>query len=738
MNIKLLLKILLLYFSVIISVHAKVLEANATMRTETIFLVQLLEQLHFLQKNLKDIGEEAILQNYFKTLDPEKLFFSKNQVEAFKKTYLPSFNLLWHGGSLIPGFDIFAKYCEMVQFRTQWIEKRLQSPFSFYSNETYDTERKHVEMENSTLGLDLAWEKRLLHELLNEMLSSHSPQTEEAIEIEEPTTENVLTEELVLKAEKTARKNLSERYQNFYKQCTDVEAVDIQELYCNALTQMYDPHTTFFSADSMEDFAISLSNSLVGIGAYLSEEKGSCVIKELLPGGPAERCQLLKAGDKILSVAQGDDDFVSIQGMKLRRSVKLMRGPKGTKVRLLIQPVDGEPSDRKIIELIRDEIKLEENLASAKVYFLIDQEGNSHSIAVLNLPAFYGPDNTEDPEAHTLTKDVAKLIQQLKQYPVEGLILDLRRNGGGLLTEAVNLAGLFLNECPVVQVKDHMNNSVSQSASKDSCIWEGPLLLLTSRFSASASEIVVGALQCCNRALIFGDSTTHGKGTVQAVIEMDKLTMLSSVTPRLGSAKLTFQKWYLPNGLSTQQRGVRADIAMPSIYDCLPIGESDLPNSLPWDSMEPMQTSFQKDATCYWIKPGLLQYLVQKQHLRQNTQPMYDWYQKQVYWFAKKYKQTQFSLNLKDRIASINEDRAFRKELKDLEKTFQAWRPIYKKIFLKDLQKQSADKKSDGFDIFEYEALQLMLDWLQALSLKPTPHIWCYGKITPTNSLFAQ
>ena len=206
----------------------------------------------------------------------------------------------------------------------------------------------------------------------------------------------------------------------------------------------------------------------------------------------------------------------------------------------------------------------------------------------------------------------------------------------------------------------------------------------------------------------------------------------------MGSVKLTLQKWYLPNGLSTQQRGVCSDIAMPSIYDCLPIGESDLPNSLPWDSMAPMQTSFQKDATYFWIKPGLLHYLVQNQHLRQNTQPMYNWYQKQVDWFAKKYKQTQFSLNLKERIANINEDRAFRKELKELEKSFQAWRPIYKKVLLKDLQKQPTEKKSDGFDLFEYEALQLMVDWLQTLSLKRAPQPWCYGKINPINNLLVQ
>lgn len=730
MNIMRVLKIFLVYLSILSpSLQAKVLEANATMRTETIFLVQLLEQLHFLQKSLKDIGEEAILQNYIKALDPEKLFFSKNQIESFKNTYLPSLNLLWHGGSLIPGFDIFAKYCEMLQFRTQWIEKRLQLPFTFYSNETYDIERKQAEFENTTIGLDLIWEKRLLHELLNEMLSSSSPQIEENSTQEDALSETVLTEEVALNKEEEARKTLLEQYQNLYKQRVDVEAIDIQDLYCNALTQMYDPHTTFFSADSMEDFAISLSNSLVGIGACLSEEKGCCVIKELLPGGPAERCQALKTGDKILSVAQGDKDFVSIQGMKLRRSVKLMRGPKGTKVRLLIQPVDGEPSDRKVIELVRDEIKLEENLASAKVYSLTDFNGNYHTIAILNLPAFYGPDNAENLEAHTLSKDVAKLIQQLKQYQVEGLILDLRRNGGGLLTEAVNLAGLFLNECPVVQVKDHMNNSVAQSAGKNSCIWEGPLMLLTSRFSASASEIVAGALQCCNRALIFGDKTTHGKGTVQAVIEMDKLTMLSAVTPRLGSVKLTLQKWYLPNGLSTQQRGVNADISMDSIYDCLPISESDLPNTLPWDSIEPMQTTFQKDATCDWIKPGFLQYLVQNQHLRQKKQPMYDWYQKQVYWFAKKYKQTQFSLNLKERIDNINEDRVFRKELKELEKSFQPWHLNHKKILLKDLQKQSMDKNVSGFDIFEYEALQLMVDWLQALNLKQPYKLWFYGKI---------
>jgi len=700
----------LIYYLLISNLYylpAATLEPTATMRTETILMVQLLEQLHYLQKKLGSIPNDKIIQNYMNVLDPQKMFFFDKQVKDFTQKYQLSLELLWRGGSLNPGFEIFNTYQKNLQHRIDWIQSRLDKTFDFKTQNNYKYERKDLNWASNLFVLDQEWDQRLQHEMLNEMLCTSTS------DLEDSSNNNLkeINEEKALMNEPKARENLKNRYKNIAKLYQRLEAIDVQELYSNALTQYYDPHTTFFSADSMEDFSISLWNSLVGIGACLSEDKGTCTIKEILPGGPAEHSQQLHAGDKILAVAQGKKDFVNIEGMKLRNSVKLIRGPKGTLVRLLIQPADSEPSDRRIVELFRDEIKLENNLASAKIFYIKDANNAFRRIGLIDLPTFYGQETPDKTSEHSLTNDVRSLIEQMKLYNIEGIILDMRRNGGGLLTEAINLSGLFLNQCPVVQVKDSTNQIVYQYSPNNTCIWTGPLLILTSRFSASASEIVAGALQCQHRALIFGSKTTHGKGTVQVILEMDKLSTISKFYAKLGALKITLQKWYLPNGQSTQLRGVPSDIYLKSIYDCLPIGEADLPNALAWDRVKPMPSMPTNSDACQLVTPGLIQYLTYKQHQRQKTLPMYTWYENQVNWFAKKYEQTEISLNLNTRIKNINDERTFRQKIKEEGKDLISYRNFYKPLGLKDLQTIKTEN-SDVFDLFEYEALNLMADWL--------------------------
>lgn len=707
-----------------ISAQSQTLEPTATMRTEAIFLVQLLEQFHYSGKKLSTLSSEKFLENYLLSIDPQKMFFYSTFVDKFVQDYQPSIELLWRGGSLTPGFEIFKKYQELSKKRIEWILKRLDFPFNFSTQELYRYDRKNEKWSSNLLTLDHLWEQRLQHELLNEMLCTPVENLE--LDLDKPKKNSEpcvpITKENALKNEIKARENLKDLYKTYEKQFNDLEGVDIQELYSNTLTQLFDPHTTFLSFDSMSDFTISIRNSLVGIGAYLQDDKGTCIVKEVLPGGPAEQSQSLHAGDKILSVAQGNGEFVSIHGMKLRNSVKLIRGPKGSLVRLLIQPADGENSERKIVEIIRDEIKLENNLASAKILLTIDNNNYIHRIGVIDLPAFYGPENPGDVSAHTLSGDVKELIQAMKPYHIEGIILNMRRNGGGLLSEAVNLTGLFLNNCSVVQVKTSDGQLMHQYGPANSCIWTGPLMILTSRFSASASEIVAGALKCHNRALIFGEKTTHGKGSVQAIIELDKLSTITRFYSQLGAVKLTIQKWYLPNGNSTQLRGVNADLWMPSIYDCLPIGEADLPNALLWDKVPPMRSDCCKEPLCRMIRPQLTNYLHMLSLQRQNTLPMYLWHKEQVDWFTQKYKQTDVSLNLDNRIKAINEERELRQRFEKMTESFSALMPIGKTIYLRDLQKNK-NKSAGTFDLFEYESIQLMTDWL---SLRKQPLWWCF------------
>ena len=683
---------------------APAFEPTATMRSETIFLVQLLEKFHYLKKPLNSLDSEQIIRDYMSFLDPQKMFFSQSDIHYFIQNYRNSLELLWRGGSLTPGFEMFKKARDVIKYRTQWIARRLDMPFDFSKKEAYVYDRKKAPWAGNLFQLDALWGKRLQHEMLNEMLSLPTDVLEDIDTNREKELPNISEEQAIANTE-NARKTLKERYQNYCKYFENLEPVDIQESYCNTLTQLYDPHTTFLSADSMDDFAISLQNFLVGIGAYLSEDNGDCIIKEVMPGGPAEQCKMLKAGDKILAVAQGKKDFVSIQGMKLRKSVKLIRGPKGTTVRLLIQPANGETSERKIVSLVRDEIKIENNLASAKLYYNFNR-GHFDRIGVIDLPTFYGAEEGQ----HTLSQDVKELINLLKSYHVDGIILDMRRNGGGLLFEAVQLAGLFLDNCSVVQVKDSENNIIGQSAEPNSCIWDGPLLILTSRFSASASEIVAGALKCHNRAWMFGEHTTHGKGSVQAIIEMNKLSTIMALYGRLGAVKLTLQKWYLPDGQSTQLRGVATDVSLPSIYDCLPIGEADLPHALPWDCITPMDMRCNQVPSCQLLTPLFRQCLAYNFHVRRSRLPMYALYEQQVENFSKKYKQTEISLNLEERVTSINQERQEQKQLTEVFKNFKNCIPFFKEIRLKDVKTENANETQ--FDLFEYEAIQQMSDML--------------------------
>lgn len=715
------LHILFLLLSAQLTAFAGTLEPSAVMRTETMIMTQLLEQFHYSQRPLSGLPYEKILQDYLTLLDPQKMFFSEKIVQDFLKKYKYSQEVMWRGGCLTPGFEMFASLNQLIQQRMHWISNRLSNPFDFKTQAGYEYDRKNAPWPDSLFQLDQLWEKRLQHELLNEMLCS----TPEDLATEgKATLPKEIDKDKALSNEDKARQELKKRYETLSSFYEKLEAIDIQELYSNALAQYYDPHTTFFSADSMEDFTISLRNSLFGIGASLSEDKGICTIREILPGGPAEESQALHAGDKILSVAQGKYDFINIQGMKLRNSIKLIRGPKGTTVRLLIQPANGEPSDRKIVELVRDEIKLENNLASAKIFYVPDGLQHYRRIGWIDLPTFYGQDPSAKETSHSLSMDVKELIERMKHHRIEGIILDMRRNGGGLLSEAIDLAGLFADACPVVQVKNALQQVDYQYAPSNACVWKGPLLILTSRFSASASEIVAGALKCCNRALLFGAKTTHGKGTVQAIIEMDKISTMAHFFSKLGALKITLQKWYLPNGQSTQLNGVASDIALPSLYDVLPIGESDLPQALPCDSVEPMP-AVKLDASMT-LPAGLIQYLVQNQHARAASLPAYAWHSKQVDWFEKKYKQTEFSLNLDQRIRSINEERAFRKSIDAEEKQLYAYGAFYHPLYLNGITPPRSKDKI-AFDFWEYEALNLMADWLQYL----IPYhwqlqAWCY------------
>jgi len=410
---------------------------------------------------------------------------------------------------------------------------------------------------------------------------------------------------------------------------------------------------------------------LVGIGAILVQDEGYCTIRELIPGGPAELDGRMRAGDKIVLVAQEGEEPIDVIDMGLRKIVKMIRGEKATTVFLTVIPSDAaDPSSREMIDIVRDEVKITASRASANVFQLPINEEEGLPIGVIQLPSFYGDLSIEDGGTPTsTTKDVAELIGKLQEEDIRGLILDLRNNGGGLLTEAIDLTGLFIKTGPVVQVRNS-RGFIRRDWDRDEDIaYGGPLIVLVSRYSASASEIVAGALQYYDRALIVGDKSTHGKGTVQAVFEIDKLASPSFFNDQpTGAAKLTIQKFYLPNGKSTQNKGVISDIALPSINEFLEIGEADLDHSMLWDEIKPVNWS-QKSGDLKFdpIDELLKNQLTGLSETRQNELEEFAFLKESIEFFKEKQELKAYSLNLVKR----KEQKELDKEFRDLLETRQ-------------------------------------------------------------------
>jgi C-terminal peptidase prc len=382
---------------------------------------------------------------------------------------------------------------------------------------------------------------------------------------------------------------LNHRYHRNLRFFTDWNNEDVLQTYLTALARVYDPHSDYFGHAQLESFAMQMNLSLFGIGAELTvSEDGYCTIRRLLPGGPAIKGKRIKENDRIVAVAQGEQPPVDIVDLSLNKAVQLIRGPKGTEVRLTIIPAGGGAADRTIVSLIRDEIPLEDSAAKAKLVELPNGQGGTVRLGVIDLPSFYATfeaaSSKDKPEPKSTTTDVARLLTKLKEEKVSGVILDLRRNGGGSLEEAIKLTGLFIRTGPVVQVKE-VDGTVQEADDTDpSVLYDGPLVVLISRGSASASEILAGALQDYGRALVIGDRATHGKGTVQSVNQLRPFMNLvdKTLTNDPGALKLTIKKFYRPSGVSTQLKGVVPDITLPSVAnESKDIGEGALDHALP-------------------------------------------------------------------------------------------------------------------------------------------------------------
>ena len=534
-------------------------------------VVNFMTQYHFDKEHRSLNPEKAkfFLETYIEGLDNLNLFFLQSDIDQFMM-FAPGLDAKTRAGDITLGHLIFDKFIERLDENHTYANQMLdKGTFDFTDEARYLVNRREAEAPKDKAEQRELWQTRLRYEYLQEKLNK---------------TEH---DEII--------KTLKRRYARIRRHFRELDGDDILELYLSSLTRAYDPHSDYMGRHALENFEISMKLSLHGIGALLSSPDGTCEIVRVIPGGPAALSKKVHSKDKIVAVGQADEEPVDVVDMPLRKVVDLIRGPKGTEVRLTVIPADAsDTSVKKVIKLVRDRIPLESQEATAQLIEMKDGKGDTRRLGIIDLPSFYADFNLDNSkkkkDLKSTTKDVSTLLQRLKKENIEGLVLDLRRNGGGSLEEAINLTGLFISEGPVVLVKGLDGKIDVDSDTNPEIDYDGPLIVLTSRHSASASEILAGALQDYDRALIVGEKSTHGKGTVQTLIELDRYFQskfkkeIDNKTFTPGALKITIRKFYRPSGHSTQKRGVEPDIILPSIGNHAEgVGEAELKNPLEWD-----------------------------------------------------------------------------------------------------------------------------------------------------------
>ena len=623
------------------------------MQNETRATVALLEKLHISKKEMASVDTNEVIKTYFESLDPGKMYFTQKEVDEFTTRYGKSLDLYLQRGNLTPAFEIYKAFKAKVAQRTDEAIAALNGPIDLNQPGVFPTDRRKGSWPASDADADDLWARRLRLDILSELLGEDKQATKDAPKAKpsHETTAPVITPERI----KEAVARLKKRYEKVRVYLT-FDPQEVEELFLNAYSTQYDPHSIFFSQQSLEEFEIAMRNSLCGIGATLADEDGYCTIKEVLPGGPLDLSGQVKPGDRIIAVGQGEaGEMDDIVGLRLQKAISRIRGKQGTTVKLLVDTAGA----RKTVALKRDQIKLVGQMASARCFEAPNGNGNV-SIGVIDLPAFYGknPDGT----GSSPTKDVEQLIEKMKKLGIKALIMDLRKNGGGLLTEAVDLSGLFIPKGSILQVRDSQGRIEDYRDENEKVAWDGPLIVLTSKLSASASEIFCGAMKDHHRALVVGDTTTHGKGSVQNIIELNRVFRGLDVK---SAVKVTIQKWYAPSGSSIQLKGVPADIVVPSVFSVLPVAESDLERPLAWDSIPPSLT---KPDEGDWLKAklsdDLVKQLAEASAKRQAELPEFLTLSHSIEWTKSRQARKEVSLSLEQRRQERSDDLVFREQVR--------------------------------------------------------------------------
>jgi carboxyl-terminal processing protease len=543
---------------------------------------QLLDEYNYSQTPFDTAMSEKFFDAYLDSLDPRHENFLQSDIAGFAhwRTNLDQLTIgSGETADLTPAYEIFQRFLERFQQHTAYVNELLkEGKFKFTGDDRILIDRSHAPYPKDLDAATQIWREQLRYDYLQEKLSREISTTN-ADEILPLTKTNL--------ADITDK--LTRRYDWNLRMTTNLNNSDVLQVYLEALVHAYDPHSDYLNNEHAQDFTIDMSLSLYGIGAKLGEDYGNCKIESLVPGGPAEKSRQINPGDYIIAVAQSNQPPVDVVDMELGSVVQIIRGPKGTQVRLTISPANDRTA-RRVLILTRDEIKLEDAEAKARLVELPDSRGGTNRIGVIDVPSFYAPIDSAGNAGHSkesyISVDVATLVKKLEQEKIAGIILDLRSDPGGSLEEAIRFTGLFIKKGPVVLVRTADNHVLVDSTTNSAPLYDGPLVVLINRLSASASEIAAAALQDYGRALIVGDTSTFGKGTVQQVFPL--WPFIASATNDPGTIKITRDKFYRVSGGSTQFKGVVPDIILPDpLSYSTDVGETSLQNPLPWDTISP-------------------------------------------------------------------------------------------------------------------------------------------------------
>ncbi len=663
-------------FSIQASIEqAKPLEPAAEHALTNRAVVHHLYQHHYSRKYLNDEFSEKVYQRYLEILDNTRSYFTQADINEFESLRLKLDDAI-KTNDLDPAFLIYNRYrlraIERLEYALELVAGGI-SKFDYSKNESLNLDREKSNWAQNSKELDQLWRKRIKNTVLNLKLAS--------------------------KKAPDIKDLLKKRYDSQLNRVKQINSEDAFQSYMNALTYIFDPHTQYMSPRNSENFNINMSLSLQGIGAVLRGENENTVVERLVSGGPADKAGQLKPSDKIVGVAQDKKEMVDVIGWRLDEVVDLIRGPKDSTVRLDIISGSGQTETHKVISIVRDEVKLEDRAAQSEVID-IKRKDKSYKVGVIDIPAFYADfeaKNANDPNYRSTTRDVSNLIKDLQKDNIDGLIIDLRNNGGGSLAEVNNLVGLFIPKGPTVQVHYSFGHTQVLEDKDPEQLYKGPLVVLTNRLSASASEIFAGAIQDYGRGLVVG-SQTFGKGTVQTLIPLFR-----------GQMKVTNAKFYRVSGESTQHRGVIPDILYPEIYDVEKIGESALEEALPWDKIAP--SKYQEQGH---IDP-VLKDLRKKHDERIQNNPDFAYLNEQVVLLKELRADTTISLNSKTRETERKEMEDRRLKLENKRRIAKGLKPLTELAddSTKDNDSETDDKSKDKpDDALLKEGGEILIDFM--------------------------